>query len=219
MTTSPHCASIDPRVREWWQETIRCRFCPTMAPWRKFPVESHGTAHSGIMILGEAPGRISLDSGRAFSNPRNQTIRRAFARALEPGTTATLEDVVYISDTVKCWPASSSGANRSPNAAETRACIERHLRREIELVGPRVVFAFGRLAARAARALDQFTVLAHHKRRRSLDIMRVIPLPHPSTRNIAGMKRAGIESLADYETRLAQLFRRELTLMRHGKEA
>ena len=40
--------------------------------------------------------------------------------------------------------------------------------------------------------------------------LRVLPLMHPSTINIAGMRKVGIRSLPDYEARLAALFRAEL---------
>jgi hypothetical protein len=41
--------------------------------------------------------------------------------------------------------------------------------------------------------------------------IRVIPLMHPSTINIAGMRRVGIQSLDDYEAQLARLIREETT--------
>ena len=40
--------------------------------------------------------------------------------------------------------------------------------------------------------------------------IRVIPLMHPSTINIAGMRRVGIQSLDDYEIQLAALIRGEI---------
>jgi hypothetical protein len=48
--------------------------------------------------------------------------------------------------------------------------------------------------------------------------MRVIPLMHPSTRNIAGMKRVGITSLDGYERWLADLLRRELMQLKRGDD-
>jgi uracil-DNA glycosylase len=161
------------------------------------------------MILGDAHGRVSLDNGRGFSNPRNLTIRRAFARAVAPRT-VELEELFYLTDTVKCWPASRSGANRAPRESEVRRCISRHLGPELELVRPRLILAFGARAARAALGYPVRLSLDHGKARRSVDGVRVIPLMHPSTANIAGMRRAGITSLIDYENRLARMMRSEL---------
>jgi uracil-DNA glycosylase family 4 len=192
----------------WWRVN-RCRECPTIAPWRKFPLGRRGTTRFGLMILGEAPGRVSLENGRPFSNPRNLVIRRAFARAATPREIEP-EALFYFSDTVKCWPSSPTGANRSPSAGETRTCVGRHLVRELELAGPRLIIAFG--ARAAAAALGQPVKLAdlHGKAAVNKGGIRVIPLMHPSTINIAGMRRVGIRSLDDYETQLAAILRIEM---------
>ncbi len=161
------------------------------------------------MILGEAPGRVSLDNHRPFSNPRNLTVRRAVARAIAPRQLEP-EEILYFSDTVKCWPVSATGANRSPTARETATCVTRHLARELEIARPRVIFAFG---ARAASALLGGSIKlsnVHGSVCRNRDGIRVIPLMHPSTINIAGMRRVGIKSLDDYERQLAALFHQEI---------
>ena len=200
----------DARMLAFWRRVNRCRECLTIAPWRKFPLGRRGTTRFGLMILGEAPGRVSLENGRPFSNPRNLVIRRAFARAVAPREIEP-EQLFYFSDTVKCWPSSPSGANRSPSAAENATCVARHLRRELELVVPRLIIAFG--ARAAAAALGQPVKLAemHAKPVATGAGIRVIPLMHPSTINIAGMRRVGIRSLDDYETQLADLIRGEIT--------
>src|SRR6202035_3305615 len=134
------------RMLAFWRRVNHCRECATIAPWRKFPLGRRGTARFGLMILGEAPGRVSLEHGRPLSNPRSLVIRRAFARAAAPREIEP-EQIFYFSDTVKCWPSSPTGANRSPNAAENSLCVTRHLRRELELIGPRLIISFGARAA------------------------------------------------------------------------
>jgi len=211
----------DLRILAMWRRINRCRVCPTIAPWRKFPLGRRGTARFGLMILGEAPGRVSLENGRPFSNPRNLVIRRAITRAVAPRLVEA-EELFYFSDTVKCWPSSPSGANRSPRAAENAVCVARHLLAELDLVRPRLIIAFG--ARAAAAALGHPVKLAeHHGRPIMRDApaqprvipempapVRVIPMMHPSTINIAGMRRVGIRSLDDYELQLATLLRAEL---------
>jgi uracil-DNA glycosylase len=202
-------AERDARVLAFWRRVNRCRECPTIEPWRKFPLGRRGTTRFGLMILGEAPGRVSLDNGRPFSNPRNLMIRRAFARAVAPRLIEP-EQLCYFSDTVKCWPPSPTGANRSPSAAENSTCVERHLRRELNLVRPRLIIAFGARAAAAALG-SQVKLAAMHAHPVVTDAgLRVIPLMHPSTINIAGMRRVGIRSLDDYETQLVALLRDEI---------
>ncbi len=200
--------SLDRRVLRFWRGVDSCRECATILPWRKFPLGRRGTARYGLMILGEAPGRVSLENGRPFSNPRNLMIRRAFARAVAP-LEIEPEALVYFSDTVKCWPSSVSGANRSPTTAENARCVSRHLGAELKLVQPRLVLAFGARAALAVLGYPLKLADAHARPIRAAAGVRVIPLMHPSTINIAGMRRVGIASLDDYERRLAALMRAE----------
>ncbi len=161
------------------------------------------------MILGEAPGRVSLDNRRPFSNPRNLMIRRAFARAVAPKVVEP-EVMVYFTDAVKCWPSSPTGANRSPSASEASTCGEVHLSRELALIKPQVIFAFGKKATDALLGRSTKLAALHGQVIESDSGIRVIPLMHPSTINIAGMRRVGISNLDDYEIKLAALFRREL---------
>jgi uracil-DNA glycosylase family 4 len=199
----------DALVLNFWRGVNQCRECPTIAPWRKFPLGRRGTARFGLMILGEAPGRVSLEHGRPFSNPRNLVIRRAFARAVAPRTIEP-EQLFYFSDTVKCWPSSATGANRSPNAAENSTCVRRHLSRELDLVRPRLIIAFGARATAAALNAPVKLATIHAQTIALESGIRVIPLMHPSTINIAGMRRVGIRSLDDYEAQLAILIRNEM---------
>jgi uracil-DNA glycosylase family 4 len=206
--------TLDERVLAMWRRVNRCRICPTIAPWRKFPLGRRGTTRFGLMILGEAPGRVSLANGRPFSNPRNLVIRRAIARAVAPHV-MDAEELFYFSDTVKCWPSSPTGANRSPRAVENVVCVARHLLPELELVRPRVIFAFG---ARAVSAAVGYPVKLSELHARPIVVdaglrvlaLRIIPMMHPSTINIAGMRRVGIHSLDEYEKQLAGLIRDEL---------
>ena len=201
--------SLDARVLAIWRRINRCRVCPTIEPWRKFPLGRRGTTRFGLMILGEAPGRVSLDHGRPFSNPRNLVIRRAIARAIAPAVVEA-EQLFYFSDTVKCWPSSPTAANRSPRAAETAECVVRHLKPELDLVRPRVIFAFGALAANAAIGRPIKLLEMHGKPIATDTGLRIIPMTHPSTINIAGMRRVGINSLEDYELQMCELIRFEL---------
>jgi uracil-DNA glycosylase family 4 len=204
----------DPRdaaLLAFHEEISSCRLCPTIAPWSKFPLGRRGTARYGLMVLGEAPGRVSLDNGRPFSNPRNLIIRNAFARAIAPLKLAA-EELLYFTDTVKCWPASPSGANRSPSAAENALCVTRHLSRELVITQPHAIFAIGARAAAAVLGRSVKMLELHGRWLTTPAGLRVLPLMHPSTINIAGMRKAGIRSLSDYEDRLAEFFRPEITI-------
>ncbi|HXR23872.1 MAG TPA: uracil-DNA glycosylase family protein [Candidatus Binataceae bacterium] len=202
--------TLDDKLARFWRNALRCQECSTLAPWHKFPPGARGNPRYGVMILGEAPGRVSLEHGRPFSNPRNLTVRNALARAVAPEVIEP-EEILYFSDAVKCWPCSPSGANRSPSATETSRCTSNHLTRELEIIRPKVIFAFG---VRAASALLGYPIKIAELHGQAIDHpmgCRVIPLMHPSTINIAGIRRVGMRTVADYESHLATLFRRELT--------
>jgi uracil-DNA glycosylase len=202
-------ATIDDLLAGFWQSVLPCQQCSTLAPWRKFPPQTRGNPRTGLMIIGEAPGRVSLEHGRPFSNPRSLTVRNALARAIAPQVIEP-EAIVYFSDAVKCWPSSPSGANRSPSAAETNRCTGMHLKRELEIIRPQVIFAFGVRAATALLGYPLKIATLHGQAISHPLGCRVIPLMHPSTINIAGMHRIGMRTVNDYETALAALFRREL---------
>jgi len=197
----------DQQIADFWRQAIDCKQCTTIAPWRKFPPARRGTTKYRLMLVGEAPGRVSLEHGRPFSNPRNLTVRRAFTRAFAG---RELEDLLYITDAVKCWPAAPSGANRSPRARELKTCIETHLRREIEIIQPKLIVAFGRMAVSAVLegVFDLFAI--HGTIVQGLGGRPVLALTHPSTANIAGMQRVGVRSIAEYEERLVTIFRSKL---------
>lgn len=197
----------DLEIAAFWRQAIGCKQCTTIAPWRKFPPARRGTTKYRLMLLGEAPGRLSLEHGRPFSNPRNLTVRHAFSRAFEG---RELEDLLYLTDAVKCWPAAQSGANRSPRARELKTCIETHLRREIEIIQPRLIIAFGRMAISAVlgEPFDLFAI--HGTIVEGLGGRPVLALTHPSSANIAGMQRVGVRSIAEYEERLVTIFRSKL---------
>jgi uracil-DNA glycosylase family 4 len=205
----PGLSAPDRELARFWRGALGCDVCATLAPNRKFPPAARGTARYGLMILGEAPGRVSLENQRPFSNPRNLTVRNAFARAVAPRTLAP-EALFYFTDAVKCWPASPTGANRSPSNAETATCVGRHLQQETAIIRPRVIFAFGARAAVAALGHPLRLAEVHGQTVENDSGIRVIPLMHPSTINIAGMRRVGIRSLDQYEEELARLFAREI---------
>src|SRR5258708_37011762 len=84
MVSKPVLDTRDARVLTFWRRVNRCHECPSIAPWRKFPLGRRGTTRFGLMILGEAPVLVSLENGRPFSNPPNLVIRLAFARLVAP---------------------------------------------------------------------------------------------------------------------------------------
>lgn len=182
------------------QQIARCTTCDSMKPWRRFGPAASGTAGTGYLLVGEAPGYVSWKQGRRFTGPAGLLIRRSLARLAHPRF-RDLEDLFYMTDTVKCHPAAhaDASANRSPRRAEIRACAG-HLSRELAILKPSVVVTFGKAAERAvAEAVGQEAGLQ--------SLVRLVAFPHPSPRNRRTILQA-YPSMDAFELAVAGTFRR-----------
>jgi uracil-DNA glycosylase family 4 len=146
-----------------------CRLCSSLNPWRQFGSDAYGTTCTGYLLVGEAPGYKSWEQRRRFIGPAGMLIRRALRRVAHPRY-RDLEDLFYITDAVKCHPASGpqSTSNRSPRRGEIHACVN-HLIREVHLLHPSIIVTFGKIAAEAVATITPSS--------------KVIAFPHPSPRN------------------------------------
>jgi uracil-DNA glycosylase family 4 len=189
-------------LRSLQRDVARCTCCTSLEPWRKFSRSVYGDARTGYLLVGEAPGRVSLENGRRFTGPAGLIIRRALA-ALQHPRYRDLEDLFYMTDVVKCHPApqGNPGANRSPKPSEIRSCAP-HLSHELRVLRPSVVVTFGLVAADAVNsALKQSDM-------DSTGVWKpnVISLPHPSPRNQRAILRS-YPSMAAYAKAITDTFR------------
>jgi DNA polymerase len=113
-----------------------CRRCPELAANRSQTVFGVGSECADWMIIGEAPGAEEDRQGEPFVG-RAGRLLNAMLLAL-----GLRRQDVYIANILKCRPP----RNRDPRPEEAGAC-EPFLRRQIELVEPRVLLAVGRVAA------------------------------------------------------------------------
>jgi DNA polymerase len=118
-------------------EAIRdCRACG-LCDARKQAVPGVGDVDADWLFVGEGPGAEEDERGEPFVGQAGKLLDAMLAAiGLRRG------EGVYIANTVKCRPP----GNRTPEAAETSACWP-FLRRQIELVRPRMIVALGRPAA------------------------------------------------------------------------
>jgi DNA polymerase len=119
--------------------------CPRcgLAGTRTHVVFGEGRETADVMVVGEAPGQDEDRSGRPFVGRAGRLLdlvlmASGFAR----------EDV-YICNVLKCRPPQ----NRNPQPDEVSACSP-YLLRQIELVQPRVILAFGTFAAQTLLGTD-----------------------------------------------------------------
>lgn len=102
-----------------------------------------GPQGAAIMFVGEAPGREEDEQGRPFVGRSGQLLERMLA------SIGLTREEVYISNVIPWRPP----ANRTPSPIETATC-EVFVRREIALVGPKVLVALGGAAAKTLFSTD-----------------------------------------------------------------
>jgi uracil-DNA glycosylase family 4 len=121
-----------------------CVRCPALVASRRRIVHGYGDVMSGIVFVGEAPGRHGADqTGIPFSGDRSgRILRRILVRlGLASDETATASLRCFITNTVRCCPP----GNRTPTAAEVQSCRE-WLDTELDLIKPRLLVPVGRIA-------------------------------------------------------------------------
>ena len=102
------------------------------------------------LIVGEAPGEQEDLSGLPFVGPTGQLLDNMLkAMGLDRKREAPVGDEqaaqgTYIANVLKCRPPS----NRNPEGDEVAQCLP-YLRRQIELLQPKIILALGRFAAQA----------------------------------------------------------------------
>jgi DNA polymerase len=110
----------------------RCRLAQT----RTNAVPGEGAVDSGVLFIGEAPGRNEDLTGRPF-------VGRAGAVLEDLLSSIGLErNSVFITSIIKCRPPE----NRIPKRDEIAACAG-YLDRQIDLLSPEVIIPMGRLAS------------------------------------------------------------------------
>ena len=118
-----------------------CRACPQMVGP---PV--HGSAIlTPVFLLGQAPGPHEGALGRPFAYTAGRTLFRWFEES-HGLNEAKFRNHVYMAAVARCYPGKGSGSgDRVPNATEIAQCGH-HLKRELEILQPRLIIAVGKLA-------------------------------------------------------------------------
>ena len=110
----------------------RCRLYKTATK----PVPGEGNANAQLVCVGEAPGANEDATGRPFVGPAGQLLTKILA-----AVDLKREDV-FICNVLKHRPP----GNRNPLPDEVAACSP-YLVRQLELIKPKVIVAFGTFAA------------------------------------------------------------------------
>ena len=113
----------------------QCRRCPLYST-AKNSVPGEGNPDAGLVCVGEAPGQTEDETGRPFVGQAGQLLTKILA-----AINLAREDV-FIVNVLKHRPP----GNRNPRPEEVEACSP-YLVRQLELIRPRVIVAFGTFAA------------------------------------------------------------------------
>ncbi|MDP9347993.1 MAG: uracil-DNA glycosylase [Gemmatimonadota bacterium] len=119
-------------VREVALGCPRCRLAET----RRQVVFGEGNPQADVLVVGEAPGEEEDRTGRPFVGRAGKLLDLLLA------SVGLAREAVYICNVLKCRPP----GNRNPQPDEVEACSP-YLLRQVELVRPKVVAAFGTFAA------------------------------------------------------------------------
>lgn len=146
-TPGGRAASSRATIEAQWEalraEVLKCTKCP-LHESRTQGVVGVGSRRADWMVIGEAPGAEEDRRGEPFVGRAGKLLD---AMLLSLGLRRTAN--VYIANILKSRPP----GNRDPRPEEVAACLP-YLERQIELVGPKLLLAVGRIAAQNLLSSD-----------------------------------------------------------------
>jgi len=137
-----------------------------------------GREDSGIVLIGEAPGKDEVAAGRPFVGKAGQILDEFLEK------TGIIREELFITNTVKLRPykVSTKGtkSNRPPNAAELELCRE-CLFEELNVLKPRMIVTLGNTPLKAVLSDKKITIgEVHGKLLRSGEFL-IYPIYHPAS--------------------------------------
>lgn len=156
-----------PVLSEVREIALGCPRC-ALAKTRTHVVFGEGRENADVMVVGEAPGQEEDRSGRPFVGKAGKLLDLLLLSSGFP------REEVYICNVLKCRPPQ----NRNPQPDEVDACSP-YLLRQVELVQPRVILAFGTFAAQTLLGTD-ITIGKLRGRTHQYRGVPLIPTYHPA---------------------------------------
>ncbi len=154
-------------IQDLKNECLSCQKCK-LSSTRKSVVFGDGNVNSDLFIIGEAPGADEDVTGHVFVGKAGQLLTKML-KAIN----IEREDV-FISNILKCRPPE----NRNPQPDEVEQCFP-YLEKQIEIIKPKAILLFGRVAAvnllKIDNTLGSFRLKVH-----SFNAIPVFVTYHPS---------------------------------------
>lgn len=172
----------------------RCTLCPRMGASQRVLGYSCGPLDAKILFVGEAPGRLGADGSlipfhgdKSGDNFEELITQVGLSRA-----------DLFITNSALCNPKDDKGNNAPPSKTEVKNCSS-FLKRQIDIIDPKVIVTLGVVALNAIRAIEHHDLsLSSHVRTKHRWYGRtLIPLYHPGQR--AMIHRSFHNQLSDYK--------------------
>lgn len=182
-------------------EVQNCQSCPRMMQSVRVIGPASGTISASILIIGEAPGRLGADaSAIPFHGDKAGD---NFEKLIEQVGLSRHD--FFITNAALCNPKDEKGNNATPSRSEIVNCSG-FLKRQIDLVNPKIVVTLGAQALNALRLIETHDLeLSGSVRKKHRWYKRtLITLYHPGQR--AMIHRSFHNQLTDYQF-LAETFR------------
>jgi len=148
------------------QQIKQCERC-RLAKTRTIAVPGSGPADADIMFVGEAPGMHEDQQGVPFVGAAGKFLDQLL------GMINLSRKDVFIANVIKCRPPN----NRDPQPDEISAC-EGYLKRQIELIKPKIIVTLGRFSMRLA--FSGVTISRIHGTPKKVGDIVYFPMFHPA---------------------------------------
>ncbi len=128
------------------KEVIHCVLCG-LSITRKNAVPGSGSINRKIILIGEAPGKNEDETGSPFVGSAGKILDQALIDA------RIERKEIYITNVVKCRPPN----NRVPTDEEIRICTSEYLKKEIDIISPKIICILGATALKSLLGLKSMT--------------------------------------------------------------
>jgi uracil-DNA glycosylase family 4 len=128
------------------KEVIQCVLCG-LSISRKNAVPGSGSINRKIILIGEAPGKNEDETGSPFVGSAGKILDQALIDA------CIERKEIYITNVVKCRPPN----NRVPTDEEIRICTGEYLKKEIDIISPKIICILGATALKSLLGLKSMT--------------------------------------------------------------
>ena len=127
-------------------EIIHCVLCG-LSKSRKNAVPGSGSITRKIILIGEAPGKNEDEKGSPFVGSAGKILDQALINA------RIKREEIYITNVVKCRPPN----NRVPTDEEIGICTSEYLKKEIDIISPKIICILGATALKSLLGLKYMT--------------------------------------------------------------